>query len=71
MNRENPHDKEELRSVGTTNRKLGRKVTPLLSGGLMGERGNSQWENRWGGTTCVDKGIDGNSGDVSWFGRGG
>jgi len=37
----------------------------------MGERGNSQWENRWNDTTCVDKGIDGNSGDVSWFGRGG
>jgi len=65
MNCENSHDKEELRSVGIANREIGREVTPLSSGELMGERGNSQWENRWGGTTCVDKGIDGNSGDVS------
>ena len=71
MNRENVHDKEELWSVRTTNEKIRRKVTPLSSGGLMGERGNSQWELRRSGTTCVVKGSDGNRGDVAWFGRGG
>jgi len=71
MNCENVHDKEELRSVRTTNEKIRRKVTPSSSGGLIGERRNGQWELRKSGTTCVVKGGDGNRGDVAWFGRGG
>jgi len=41
MNHENIHDKEELRSVRTTNEKIERKVTPLSSGGLMGNVGTA------------------------------
>jgi len=41
MNRENIHDKEELRSVRVTNRKIEGKVTSLSSGGLMGNVGTA------------------------------
>jgi len=45
MNHESFHDKEELRSVGTSNRKIERKVTPLSSGGLMGNVGTANRKN--------------------------
>ena len=69
--RESFMTKGELRSMGIANEKKERKVIPLLSGRLMGERGNSQWKNRRSGTTWVVKGFDGNCGDVFLLGRGG
>jgi len=63
--------KGELRSVGTANKKKGRKVTPLSSGRSMESVGIANRKKRESGTTCVTKEVDGKNGDVSWLGRGG
>jgi len=42
------HDKKELRSVGTTNRKKRESGTTVLSGKLMGSCGDVSWLGRGG-----------------------